>query len=72
MYKNWIGLCDMCGEKSLVNYAFVPWDTHPEPERYVICQDRDSCVMPAMTYRKEDKPYELTPEQKEALDALPF
>lgn len=46
MYKNWIGLCDLCGEKSLVNYGIAEWDKHPEPNLLVMCQDRDSCVVP--------------------------
>lgn len=46
MYKNWIGLCDLCGEKSLVNYGIAESDKHPEPNLLVMCQDRDSCVVP--------------------------
>lgn len=69
MRKNWIGLCDLCGEKSLVNYDFVPWDTHPEPEHLVICQDKDSCVVPP---NQKVERHQLTAEQQEALDALPF
>lgn len=46
MRKNWIGLCDLCGEKSLVNYGIAEWDKHPEPNLLVICQDKDSCVVP--------------------------
>ena len=45
---------------------------YPEPEHAIICADQDSCVRPPVVYRKEDKQHELTPEQKEALEALPY
>lgn len=68
MRKNWIGKCDFCGEKSLVNYEFSEWDPNPEPNMLIVCQDKDSCVEPPNPMYGQ----KLTKEQQEALDALPF